>query len=230
MHRHLSLFFLSLCYLYFCFFLLSLPLYSLFFISSVRAFWVLQKRQEIVTAPQGAVVILTVNYNNMSNWATQLSAVLLPQPVRNCSVEPWVETHVWVSVHVCVCVSVHVSGWRAAWLRRGILALLKCSMARSVGLLCNSWHFFICEPNRWFTLPLMACEVRSRLCNGRGNLARGVQTVHSPSLSLLLPSLPLPLRLFHSSATGWHLLCILYLCTLSSMWCSPGKMPSPIVT
>lgn len=73
----------------------------------------------------------------------------------------------------------------------------------------------------------MACEVRSRLCNGQGNLARGVQTVHSPSLSLL-PSLPF--CLFHSSVAGWHPLCILYLCTLSSVWSSPDKMPSQIVT
>ena len=34
----------------------------------------------------------------------------------------------------------------------------------------------------------MACEVRSRLCNGQGNLARSVRTAHSPSPSLL-PSL-----------------------------------------
>lgn len=44
-------------------------------------------REETVKIPQGTVVILTVNYNNMSNCATQLSAVLLPNPVRNCSIE-----------------------------------------------------------------------------------------------------------------------------------------------
>lgn len=82
------------------------------------------------------------------------------------------------------------------WLtvRREILAVLECSVACCAP--GNSWHFFICAPNCWFTLPLMTCEVRSRLCNGRGNLARSVQTVHSSSLSLLpslSPSLSLPL-------------------------------------
>lgn len=38
----------------------------------------LYQRDKTVSIPQGAVVILTVNYNNMSNWATQFSAILLP--------------------------------------------------------------------------------------------------------------------------------------------------------
>lgn len=51
----------------------------------------------------------------------------------------------------------------------------------------SSWHFFVCAPNCWFTLPLMTCEVRCRLCNGLRNVARSVQMVHCSSL-LLLPS------------------------------------------
>lgn len=34
----------------------------------------------------------------MSNWAMQLSAILLPKPVRNCSIELWVETYARVQV------------------------------------------------------------------------------------------------------------------------------------
>lgn len=77
----------------------------------------LMQREDIVTVPQGTVVILTVNYNNMPNWAKELSAILLPKPVRNCSIELWVETHVGVCVcvhveyYVNVCACVWVVGW-----------------------------------------------------------------------------------------------------------------------
>lgn len=111
------------------------PPFFLDFISSVWAFQGHQNRDEIVTVPQGRVIILSVNYNNMSNWATQLSAILLPKPFRNCSIELWVETHVCVLNLLWVCVRKCVGGWLAV--KWGILAVLECSVARSVCLLCS---------------------------------------------------------------------------------------------
>lgn len=99
----------------------------------------------------------------------------------------WVRVHAEHAVKMCVCVCLWAPVWVAGWLQDARSWL--CWNAPWQGLLAccapgNSWHFFICAPNCWFTLLLMACEVGSRRRNGRGNLARGVQMVHYPSLSL----------------------------------------------
>lgn len=197
---------------------LELLLFSLYFFPTV---WLYVKRKDHACSAESR------RKYNVSNWAKLLNAIFLPERVRDSSVE-WskdpcgcecVLNRLWVSV--CAPVEERLQDQGSSLCRnapwRGHVSLF--------GAPGNSWHFFICAPNCWFTQRLIACEVRFRLFNGQGNLARGLQMLHVPPSPRLSPSC-----LFHSSVAAWHLLCILYLCTLSSQWRSPGKMPSQIVT
>ena len=75
-----------------------------------------------------------MNYNNMSNWATQFSAILLPKPVRNCSIKLWAETRECACV--CVCVMVGGCSWLAGCETKnpGCAGMLRGEVCRPVVL------------------------------------------------------------------------------------------------
>jgi len=118
----------------------------------------------------------------------QQSAILLPELARTGSTEPWVETH--VCEYMCAPV------WVKCKMRDPHHAgILCCKVSWPLG---NSWHFFICAPDCWFTQLLMANEVRSR----RHILARE-SSQRCPHTSLSLSVSPPPLSLSVYSTLLW---------------------------